>query len=116
MTCFWDSLRNKLKINMNNVEFILHLKKCNKNKTSVLWNNTDLTKKQCDENFEHIENFNEKNINNGYDCSICDPFLILICNIYNVNIIHNYNGYKMIYTNDAGCKDLNFKSNSGHFS
>jgi hypothetical protein len=116
MTCFWDALRDKLNIKKNNKEFISHLKGCNKKDNSILWNDVKLTQKQLEENFEHIRDFNEKNINNGYDCSICDPFLILICEIYNVNILHNYNGYKMKYTKEGGNKTLNFNSNTGHFS
>jgi hypothetical protein len=135
MTCFWDSLRAKLHIKkkMNNSKFIDYLKKVNKKQTSVLWNNSKLTQKQFEENYEHIKDFDKNTIHNGYDCSICDPFLILICDIYNVNIIHNYNGHKMIYTkcehkckNECinkcintgtnNCNTLSFKSNTGHFS
>ena len=116
MTCFWDALRSKLNIKKKNKDFIGYLKECNKKETSVLWNNSKLIKKQFEENFEHIKNFDINSINNGYDCSICDPFLILICDIYNVNIIHNYNGYTMKYIKGDKCKNLKFKSNTGHFS
>ena len=123
MTCFWDALRAKLDIKkkMNNTQFIDYLKESNKKKTSVLWNNSKLSKKQFEENYEHIKDFDKNMIHNGYDCSICDPFLILICDIYNVNIIHNYNGHKMTYNKyeDTGInnyKTLSFKSNTGHFS
>lgn len=116
MTCFWDSLRKKLKIKEGNKDFILNLKKCNKKDTSILWNDLKLTKKQLEENYEHIRDFDETKINNGYYCSVCDPFLILICEIYNVNILHNFNGHKMKYTKGDGYKILEFKSNTGHFS
>lgn len=127
MTCFWDALRAKLHIKkkMNNSQFIDYLKESNKKQTAVLWNNSKLSKKQFEENYEHIRGFDKNTIRNGYDCSICDPFLILICDIYNVNIIHNYNGHKMIYTNckneckntgTNNCNTLSFKSNTGHFS
>ena len=93
MTCFWDALRTKLHIKrkMNNSKFIDYLKESNKEQTAVLWNNSKLSKKQFEENYEHIKDFDKNTIRNGYDCSICDPFLILICDIYSVNIIHNYN-------------------------
>ena len=107
MTCFWDALRSRLHLNKSNQEFIQHLK--NNNKTvSVLWNGEILSKKQQEENIEHIRDFNENSINNGYDCSICDPFLILVCELYNVNINHSYNGYNMKYTKDNSQRTLNF--------
>ncbi len=116
MTCLWDALRNKLQVKENNKDFILYLKKSNKMNNSILWNNEKLSVKQLEENFEHIQNFDETKIGDGYDCSTCDPFLILICEIYDVNIHHNYNGHIMKYVKGEQCKILNFNSNSGHFS
>lgn len=116
MTCFWDSLRNKLNINDTNREFILYLKKSNTKNISVNWNSSELTEKQLDENFEHIKNFDENKINDGYDCSICDPFLILVCELYNINIFHNFNGYEMKYIKDDSYKNINCRSNTSHFS
>lgn len=115
MTCFWDALRSRLNLNISNQEFIQYLKKNNKENVSVLWNSGELTKKQMEENYEHIRDFNEYRINNGYDCSICDPFLILISELYNVNINHNYNGYNMEYTKNKSERTLNFYSDIGHF-
>ena len=116
MTCFWDSIRNKLNINDTNREFILYLKKSNTKNISVNWNSAELTEKQLDENFEHIKNFDENKINDGYDCSICDPFLILVCELYNINIFHNFNGYEMKYIKDDSYKNINCRSNTSHFS
>ncbi len=116
MTCFWDALRNKLCIKENNHNFILYLKKNNKKQNSVLWNNIKLTQKQLEENFEHIKDFNEKKIYNGYDCSTCDPFLILISELYNIDIFHDYNGHKIMYTKKSNSKTLKFKSNRHHFT
>ena len=116
MTCFWDALRDKLNIKKNNKEFISHLKGCNKKDNSILWNDVKLTQKQLEENFEHIKDFNEKNINNGYDCSTCDPFLILICELYNTEILHDYNGYKIMYTKIKNNKTIKCRSNRHHFT
>ena len=115
MTCFWDALRNKLNISMDNMIFVIHLKNNNTKENNILWNDEKLSTKQVEENYEHIKNFNEKSIFNGYDCSICDPFLILICNLYNININHNYNGYTMKYLKNTNFKTLHFSSDTGHF-
>ena len=97
MTCFWDGLRQGLNLHISNDEFIGSLQKKNKKDINILWNNEELRKQQLQENYEHINNFNKNNIYNGYDCSICDPFIILICEIYDVNISHNFNGFIMNY-------------------
>ena len=115
MTCFWDALRSKLNIKTTNIEFILDLKKKNRKSSNILWNNIELTKKQLEENYQHIQDFKEKEISNGYYCSVCDPFLILICDLFKISINHNFNGYNMNYQNKQSSKTVNFFSNSGHF-
>ena len=115
MTCFWDGLRRELNLNISNEDFITLLKNNNKKHTSILWNNTELTNKQMEENFQHIMDYNINTIHNGYDCSVCDPFIILICQIYNVNITHTYNGYIMTYFIDHNAHNLSFRSDMGHF-
>jgi len=116
MTCFWDALRSKLNIKDSNEIFIINLKSKNNKNKNILWNNTSLSDKQLEENYMHVREFDEKKINNGYDCSICDPFLILISTIYNVSINHNFNGVIINYKNNAESeKILNFQSNNNHF-
>jgi len=116
MTCFWDTLRSRLNINNSNTEFISYLKGKNTKDITVLWNDIKFTEKQLDENYEHIKDFDKNNINNGYDCSICDPFLILICELCNVNIEHNYNSYRMKYFKPNNNKTIDVRSDLGHFS
>jgi len=115
MTCFWDAIRSRLHLNISNIEFIQYLKNNNKPTHSVLWNGNGFSKKQLEENVEHIRDFNENTIGNGYDCSICDPFLILVCHLYNVSISHNYNGHYMKYTTENSTRTLDFYSDLGHF-
>lgn len=126
MTCFWDGLLNNLKeddfqrvfqVNKpNNKNFIKLLKNNNRKTKNIKWNGEIFSDKQLEENFIHIKDFNENSINNGYLCSICDPFLVLICELFTININHNYCGYLMTYTNNNFIKTLNFKSNKSHFS
>ena len=40
-----------------------------------------------------VTRINVKSIRNGYLCSTCDPFLCLVCQLFKLNICHNYNGY-----------------------
>lgn len=99
MTCVYDTLikllnDNKLIQNVTPIQFINILQHLNK-KTRVLVNGIKLTNKQQKENIERINNItilNNKIIDDGDDgylCSGCDPILLLVCDLYNVNIIHD---------------------------
>lgn len=126
MTCFWDGLLNNLKeddfqrifqVNKpNNKNFVKLLKNNNRKTKNIKWNGEIFSEKQLEENFIHIKDFNENSIDNGYLCSICDPFIVLICELFIVNINHNYCDYLMTYTNSNSIKTLNFKSSKSHFS
>ena len=125
MTCFWDGLLRNLnqedfnllnsKKNINNKDFILLLKKNNKLCENVKWQNNFLSKKLLEENYEMIKDFNENNINQGYDCSSCDPFMILLCELFKININYDYNGNNIQYMIDNSRKTINYSSNQSHF-
>lgn len=131
MTCFWDGLISKLTLNEINkhladrtlssvppAEFVNMLKarSAKSRPDDVLWNGQPLTDKLMQETAEWIAEYNVAKIGDGHDCSICDPFLIMICHIFMVCIEHNYLGHKITYTNTNGGRVLNFGSNNSHFS
>ena len=111
MSCFWDALIKHIK--NEDLKIILQEQKIspinivksliNKNKiiNTVKINNLELTEKQKTENLDHVKNYNIDTINNGYFCSTCDPFLILISDLLSITINNNYNQniieYKPIY-------------------
>ena len=125
MTCYWDGLLRSLdqedltllnsKKNINNINFILLLKKNNKLCENVKWQNNFLSKKLLEENYEMIKDFNENNINQGYDCSSCDPFMILLCELFKININYDYNGNNIQYMIDNSRKTIKYSSNQSHF-
>ena len=114
MTCFWDSMRRKLNLGIDNPGLVRELKEGNTKDISVLWNGGELTAKQKEENFEHVRDFDVGTIHRGYDCSICDPFMILLCQMKKVNIDHNYNGHVMKYTVPGAERTIMFSSDRGH--
>jgi hypothetical protein len=127
MTCFWDGILHNLtnddfqrafKINKpNNKGLVVFLKEQNSKETkNIKWNGTQLRDQEIQENFQHIKDYNVKSMHGGYLCSTCDPFLILICKLFNVNINHNYCGHMMKYTVPNPIKTLNFSSDRGHFT
>jgi len=125
MTCYWDGLLRNLdhedlillnsNKNINNIDFILLLKKNNKLCENVKWQNNFLSKKLLEENYEMIKDFNENNINQGYDCSSCDPFMILLCELFKININYDYNGNNIQYMIDNSRKTIKYSSNQSHF-
>ena len=50
--------------------------------SDVLWNGQSLRQQEMEENLKHIKEYNIQTICRGYLCSSCDPFLLLICQIY----------------------------------
>tara|TARA_B100000900_G_C20572030_1_gene713628 strand:+ start:115 stop:498 length:384 start_codon:yes stop_codon:yes gene_type:complete len=125
MSCFWDNILISLNdedynyiglSKMNNYNFIRFLKNMNEEVNEVLWNDIKLTDKQIEENLIHIDDYPVKEIENGYLCSICDPFLLLICHLFRVNIEHIFLDTKQMYTIRDARRTIQFKSNESHFS
>jgi hypothetical protein len=132
MTCFWDGLiqaliksqTNLLGITnilgitgkLNAVSFSESLKKKNCMTDNIIWNNESLSEQFKQENMQMISDFELSTINKGYLCSSCDPFLLLISQIFRIDINHDYNGYNIIYKNSqSNGNNINVSSNKGHF-
>ena len=124
MTCFWNAILTSLcdkdfkpfgVSKMNNTNFVKFLQKNNKKPENVTWNGHPLTPKELEENFTHIKDFNVNSIMNGYDCSVCDPFLILISELFNISIQHKYLKTIIQYTNSKATRLVKYGSNHGHF-
>jgi hypothetical protein len=130
MTCFWNGIlsilplghiNKTLKINLDIKpspnDFVILLKNNAIMSVDVKWNNEPLTQKLMEENLEWVSNYKVECIYQGHDCSTCDPFLLLISQLFCVDIQHNYNGKYITYTNSKNLNGLilNFMSNTGHF-
>ena len=124
MACFWQGIitsltkedKGKLDISSHHIPNLIEaLKKHNTIDIEVLWQGNKLNKKQKDENFIHIKDYNTKSYNSGYLCGTCDPFLLLLCSILEINIKHHYLNNEIIYSCKSN-KTYIFKSNRGHFT
>jgi len=127
MSCFWDSLIKTIRnddlnnyFDNQNTRIIPHnlvtiLKNVNNKTSNILWNNTELTEKMLEENMEAINEYDVNQVQNGYYCSSCDPFLLLLADYLNINIEHNYDGNKMIYSQKKNSRYIiKISSDRGH--
>jgi hypothetical protein len=132
MTCYWQAITAKITLSDINeylapkessfimvdiVKFITLLKENNIKTNDIRWNGEELSDKLMEENYTWIKEYDINKINGGYDCSVADPFLMLICQIFGINIVHNYNGVNINYTNNCNVsgRTINFASNDNHF-
>ena len=116
MTCVWDGIIKKLDLKTTPHKFSSCVIMKNKITDNVVVNGEELTEKQKKENYERIRKIG--NIKNGYLMSSFDPLLVLICELYETNLVHNFNGHKIIYTNkkNPSKKPLYFYSDNEHFT
>lgn len=96
---------------------IEYLRKKNRPTKKVKWNGEKLRPQLLQENIQHIGNFSaaRETLNAGYDCSTCDPFLLLVAQLFRVTIYHNYNGNHIWYKRKHARQVLCFSSNKYHF-
>ncbi|MDC0367062.1 hypothetical protein OAM67_01410 [bacterium] len=118
MSCFWDGLVRKVpelrKFNASNV--IAALKAHNILTPNVKVNGQKLTKQRMEENMEWIKDYSEQGYNQGHFTAGEDPFLILICEAFSVNIEHSYAGHVFKFVNSRATTTLKFQSSTSHFT
>jgi hypothetical protein len=125
MSCFWDALIQRLhEIHVIPPGTTPHrlamlLREKNVKTVGVKWQGSHISEQQMAENFHHVKDYNVNTINNGYDCSTCDPFLLLVSEVFKVNIHHTYLNTPIHYTRACTCREfptMRFASSSSHFS
>ena len=117
MTCVWIGLiaalkSNKLIKTIPPEQFLRILKTQNK-KTKTVCNGIKLTTKQKSENMLCIKSI--KHIHNGYLMSTCDPVLLLVSDLYTINITHNYNRTVIKYEHPKAKDTIVVHSSTSHF-
>jgi hypothetical protein len=116
MTCFWVGVMQGLDISCDIVNFIYSLKRKVRQTKHVSCNGIRLTSNQLLENMRAVKQYAISSANQGYDCSAFDPFLMLICELYSINIVHIYRGIVITYKNESSSnKTVHVESDGGHF-
>ena len=125
MTCYWDSVYSQLDLEdyrligvekPNNITDLINLLKSkNKYINNVTWQNQQLSFNEKKEHYTAIDVYNIEGIRNGHLTSICDSFLLLICELFSISVEHLFLNAKINYEHIKSRKKLSFKSNNGHF-
>ena len=110
MSCYWNAIMKGLdnkdfkKLNIkNNITnpraFASLLKENNKPPENIFVGGIKLSKKETEEMFNAVKEYDIDTTNSGYLCSISDCFLSLICELFDLNIQHTYCGINILYQN-----------------
>ena len=125
MSCFWDTLLSRIKkddiqtiLSLHNPtpkDFANTLKNKNILTDNVLWMGEEITQQMKEENIEHIKEYDSSTIRSGYLCSTCDPFLLLITELFQIKIIHHYNKVVINYQQKIDNKyTITIHNDKGH--
>lgn len=125
MTCFWDGifwcLNNEdktllgLDVGCKREDIIRVLMERNC-LVDTLWQGEKLREQEKKEHFQAVKDYDVRKIYGGHWTSICDSFLLLICQVLKVDISHRYLNTMISYKYSGKArKVLKFKSNRGHF-
>lgn len=126
MTCVWDALRTKIRSDdLRTIlglqaptprDLVMALKSRNIATVGVRWQGKSITTTEMTENMKAIECHDINSISNGYDMSVCDPYLLLVCFLFKIRIVHQYLGTKIVYEPPVPPRyELQFANNQGHF-
>lgn len=133
MSCFWNGIISAITIqqfkkvfptipprNPTPKELITLLQQHAVKTDQVTWNGQQLSSQELDENLEAITSYDNNVFNQGYLCSACEPFLLLICQLFQFKIIHIYNGVTITYEpqpqpHTTPQQLIKFGSNKSHF-
>lgn len=124
MTCVWEGIRGVIPreellqvlpgtSTLQPTDLVAGLQRHNVHTPDVIHQGSALTVRQIIENQEAIRSIT--NIADGYLCSGCEPVLCLICQLFNYNITHIYNGVHIYYSIPGAKGTLTFGSSTNHF-
>ena len=133
MTCFWDGIMQSLDnsdfahidksptLKRSHRNFIEFMKEASRdlsgNTGDVTWQGIEFREQEMAENAEAIKVYDVGKIRGGHLTSVCDPFLVLVCQVFQVDIHHRYLNIWVKYENrKTARKVLKFRSNRGHFA
>jgi len=134
MTCFWDSLYSALKTEDFQAAGIPKKPRTTRDLLDVLVsrnricdhvtvNCTFPTESQKNELYDWIREYDRSKISDGHWTGCCDPFLVLVCEVFRVAVRHFYKGALpgfdfdtvTVYSHTNFRRVVEFGANASHF-
>ena len=124
MSCFWSTLTQRLTeaelkqlgVQRNATQIIEALKQRACRMPNVSWMGTPLSEKFQNECIKHIRDYDTKSYTQGYLTSSCDPFLLLLTQLFKWKIEFNYMNSHIHMTHKTPVRTVRFRGSRTHFS
>ena len=118
MSCFWDGILKATGSPLTPTALLKWFRAHNRPTTRVLWQGKPLSAAQVKENVAWIEA--TTHVGDGHLTSTCDPFLCLLTELYECDIVHLYMGHPVRYEfarsfRGRPIRTFRFQSDRGHF-
>ena len=118
MSCFWDGILKATQSPLTPDGLLRWFRAHNRPTVRVLWQGKPLSAQQIKENVEWINSTTA--VGDGHLTSTCDPFLCLLTELHECDIVHMYIGTPIRYEfarsfRGRPIKTFRFKSDRGHF-
>ena len=116
MSCFWNGLRNKIPELHNKTpkQIVEYFQQHNRMTLNVRQQNTTL---KCQEMKENIEAINTYKIQDGHLTSSSDPFLLLSCELFFLDIQFMFDSHMICIKNTKKVNHtVRFDASKNHFT
>lgn len=120
MTCFWDSVIAGLTQAVPMFSFptpralVARLKDLNTLPVDVTIDGVGLDDMEQRENVEAITCLDPESLSEGYLCSTADPVLVLVCQVFRINVTHDLAGCTTAYWHPAATRVIHLRSSRSH--
>ena len=124
MTCVWDSLLRHIVTDSHSMnvlgcprspgELVRALKANNIGTPDVRWQGQLFSPQQQGENAQWIRKYDETRIGEGHLTSMCDPFMILLCQLLHVSIKYKGERSEVVFSVEGARREWTVCSSSTH--
>ena len=124
MTCVWDSLLRHIVMDAHSMdvlggprspfELVRALKERNSVTPDVRWQGQLFSAQEQGENAQWIRDYDETRISYGHLTSMCDPFMVLICQLLHVSIKYKGDRSDVVFTVEGSRREWTVCSSSTH--
>ncbi len=126
MTCFWDGILWSLHPTDLNVvlgfglqtrppitDFVTALAQHASMTPNVTWKGASISEREQIENLAHVQNLQLSL--DGYDCAACEPVMVLVCELFRVELVVQTPHGTFTYKHPESRARLRFGQWPGHF-